>query len=141
MPSEMADDPKRPRPDEDDADDESAEDDDDAARRERDERTFKDDLEIADEFEPTLDVPLPISDTRAPERDLAQAIILAAASLLKMHLGDDRSARSLCARAVALLLRVPPATARAHGIDVVRLVADLERALRGGSWPHLRPIS
>jgi hypothetical protein len=78
---------------------------------------------------------------RAPERDLAQAIILAAASLLKMHLGDDRSAQSLCARAVALLLRVPPATARAHGIDVVRLVAELERALRGGSWPHLRPVS
>jgi hypothetical protein len=68
MPSEMADDPKRPRPDEDDADDESAEDDDDAARRERDERTFKDDLEIADEFEPTLDVPLPISDKRSPKR-------------------------------------------------------------------------
>jgi hypothetical protein len=69
MTSEMADDPKRPRRDEDDADDdESAEADEDAARRERDERAFKDDLEIADEFEPTLDVPLPISDKRSPKR-------------------------------------------------------------------------
>ncbi len=74
---------------------------------------------------------------RSPERDLAQAIILAAASLLRAHLGDDRSASALCARAVALLVRVSPATARAHGVDAVRLVADLERALRGGPWPRL----
>ena len=65
MTSEMPDDPKHPRKDEDDADDESAEDDEDAARRQRDEKKFKDDLEIADEFEPTLDVPLPISDKRS----------------------------------------------------------------------------
>jgi hypothetical protein len=68
MTSEMADDPKRPRRDDDDADDESAEDEEDAARRESDERTFKDDLEIADEFEPTLDVPLPVSDKRSRKR-------------------------------------------------------------------------
>jgi len=68
MTSEMADDPKRPRRDEDDADDESAEDEEDAARRESDEKKFKDDLEIADEFEPTLDVPLPISDERSRKR-------------------------------------------------------------------------
>jgi predicted metal-dependent hydrolase len=74
---------------------------------------------------------------RTPERDLAQAIILAAASLLRAHLGDDRSAAALCSRAVSLLLRIPPATARAHGIDAVRLVADLERALRGGPRPRL----
>ena len=67
MTSEMADDPKRPRRD-DDADDESAEDDEDAARRERDESNLKDDLEIADEFEPTLDVPLPISDKPSRKR-------------------------------------------------------------------------
>ncbi len=78
---------------------------------------------------------------RTPERDLAQAIILAAASLLRAHLGDDRSATTLCARAVSLLLRVPPATARVRGVDTVRLVADLERALRGGAWPRLRPLS
>jgi hypothetical protein len=72
-----------------------------------------------------------------PERDLAQAIIVAAASLLRAHLGDDRSAAKLCSRAVSLLLRVPPATARAHGIDTVRLVADLERALRGGARPRI----
>ena len=65
MTSEMADDPKRPRRDE---DDEAAEDDEDAARRERDERTLKRDLEIADEFEPTLDVPLPISDKPSRKR-------------------------------------------------------------------------
>jgi hypothetical protein len=73
----------------------------------------------------------------SPERDLAQAIILASASLLRAHLGDDRSAATLCRRAVTLLVRVSPATARAHGIDVVRLVADLERALRGGPSPRL----
>ena len=72
-----------------------------------------------------------------PDRDLAQAIILTAASLLRAHLGDDRSAALLCTRAVSLLLRVPPATARVHGIDAVRLVADLERAMRGGAWPRL----
>ena len=68
MTSELANDPKRPRRDEDDPDDESAEDDEDAAARERDERKFKDDLEIADEFEPTLDVPLPISDKPSRKR-------------------------------------------------------------------------
>jgi len=68
MPSELANDPKRPHRDEDDVEDESPEDDEDAARRERDERTFKDDLEIADEFEPTLDVPLPISDKPTRKR-------------------------------------------------------------------------
>ena len=68
MTSEMAADPKRPRRDDDDADDESAEDDEDAASREREERKFKDDLEIADEFEPTLDVPLPISDKPSRKR-------------------------------------------------------------------------
>jgi hypothetical protein len=74
---------------------------------------------------------------RSPERDLAQAIILAAASLLKAHVGDDHSAGALCARAVRLLVRVPPATARAHGVDAARLADDLERALRGGPWPRL----
>jgi hypothetical protein len=78
---------------------------------------------------------------RSPERDLAQAIILAAASLLRAHLGDDRSAATLCARAVGLFVRVSPATARAHGVDVVRVVADLERALRGGPWPRLGSLS
>jgi hypothetical protein len=69
MRSELANDPKRPRRDEDDLDDESAEDDEDAARRERDESKFKDDLaEIADEFEPTLDVPLPVSDKPSRKR-------------------------------------------------------------------------
>jgi hypothetical protein len=68
MTSEMADDPKRPRRDDSDADDESTEDDEDAARRERDDRAFKHDLEIADEFEPTLDVPLPVSDKRSRKR-------------------------------------------------------------------------
>ena len=69
MPSELANDPRRPHRDEDDADDDSAEDDEDAARRERDERKFKDDLvEIADEFEPTLDVPLPVSDKPSRKR-------------------------------------------------------------------------
>jgi len=69
MTSELANDPKRPPRDDDDADDESAEDDEDAARRERDERNFKDDLvEIADEFEPTLDVPLPVSDKPTRKR-------------------------------------------------------------------------
>ena len=67
MTSEMADDPKRPRRD-DDAEDEAAEDDEDAARQERDGRRFNHDLEIADEFEPTLDVPLPISDKPARKR-------------------------------------------------------------------------
>jgi hypothetical protein len=61
MPSEMADDPKRPDDDE-AADDETAE---DAARRARDEQRFKEELENADEFEPTLDVPLPVSDKRS----------------------------------------------------------------------------
>jgi hypothetical protein len=74
---------------------------------------------------------------RSPDRDLAQAIILAAASLLRAHLGDESSAAMLCARAVALLLRIPPATARAHGIDAARLITELERALRGGPWPRL----
>jgi predicted metal-dependent hydrolase len=74
---------------------------------------------------------------RSPERDLAQAIILAAAALLRSHMGDDRSAATLCARAVALLVRVSPATARAHGVDAARLAGDLERALRGGPWPRL----
>jgi hypothetical protein len=74
---------------------------------------------------------------KTPERDLAQAIILAAAALLRSHLGDERSAATLCARAVALLVRVSPATARARGIDAPRLAADLERALRGGAWPRL----
>ena len=73
----------------------------------------------------------------SPERDLAQGIILASAALLKAHLGDDRSAAALCERAVGLLLRVSPATARTHRVDVVRLVAELERALRGGRWPRL----
>ena len=69
MRSELANDPKRPRRDEDDLDDESAEDDEDAAQRERDERKFKDDLvENADEFEPTLDVPLPVSDKPSRKR-------------------------------------------------------------------------
>ena len=69
MTSELANDPKRPHRDDDDADDESAEDDEDAALRDRDERKFKDDLvEIADEFEPTLDVPLPISDKPSRKR-------------------------------------------------------------------------
>ena len=68
MTSELANDPRRPHRDEDDADNESAEDDEDAARREHDERKFKDDLEIADEFEPTLDVPLPISDKPTRKR-------------------------------------------------------------------------
>ncbi len=67
MASEMADETKRPRRD-DDAEDESAEADEDDARRERDARKFKDDLEIADEFEPTLDVPLPISDKPSRKR-------------------------------------------------------------------------
>ena len=74
MPAELGNDPKRPDRDEDDVDDEPADDDDDAPPQDRDGRKFKDDLEIADEFEPTLDVPLPISDkpsrkpTRKPSR-------------------------------------------------------------------------
>ena len=68
MPSELANDPKRPRRDDDEAEDESVEDDEDAARRESDERTLQRDLEIADEFEPTLDVPLPISDKPSRKR-------------------------------------------------------------------------
>ena len=69
MPSEMADDPKRPRrDDEDDAADEPADDEEDAAQRQREERRFKEDLELADEFEPTLDVPLPVSDKPTRKR-------------------------------------------------------------------------
>ena len=68
MPS-VANDPKRPHRDDDDVDDESAEDEEDAARREHEARKFKDDLvEIADEFEPTLDVPLPVSDKPSRKR-------------------------------------------------------------------------
>ena len=68
MPSELANDPKRPDRDQDEPDDESAEDDEAAARRAQDERTLKHDLEIADEFEPTLDVPLPVSDKPSRKR-------------------------------------------------------------------------
>ena len=67
MTSELPDDPKRPRRDDDDAD-ETAEDDEDAARRQQDERSFKEELEIADEFEPTLDVPLPVSDKKSSRK-------------------------------------------------------------------------
>jgi hypothetical protein len=68
MPSELANDPKRPGRDEDDVDDESAEDDEDDSARDRDAGALKRDLEIADEFEPTLDVPLPISDKPSRKR-------------------------------------------------------------------------
>ena len=64
----LANDPKRPHRDEEEADDESAEDDEDAAGQDGDERTFKRDLENADEFEPTLDVPLPVSDKPSRKR-------------------------------------------------------------------------
>jgi hypothetical protein len=66
MTSELPDDPKRPRRDDEEAVDEDAEEEDEAERRQRDrdERAFHDDLENADEFEPTLDVPLPIADKR-----------------------------------------------------------------------------
>ena len=68
MTSELPDDPKRPRRDDDEDADETAEDDEDAAQRQQDERRFKEELEIADEFEPTLDVPLPVSDKRSRKR-------------------------------------------------------------------------
>jgi hypothetical protein len=68
MTSELANDPKRPPRDDDEADDESPEADEDDAARDRDERKFQHDLEIADEFEPTLDVPLPISDKPSRKR-------------------------------------------------------------------------
>jgi hypothetical protein len=64
----VANDPKRPHEDDDDVDDEPAEDDEDAAARDRDARKFEHDLEIADEFEPTLDVPLPVSDKPSRKR-------------------------------------------------------------------------
>jgi hypothetical protein len=67
MTSELADDPKRPRKD--DEDEDESDDDEDAARRERDARKFQDDLETADEFEPTLDVPLPVSDKPSRKRN------------------------------------------------------------------------
>jgi hypothetical protein len=71
MTSELPDDPKRPRPDEDDAvDDEAVDegtDDDEAERlqREQEERAFKDELENEDEFEPTLEVPIAVPTKRS----------------------------------------------------------------------------
>ncbi len=73
MTSEMPDDPKRPGRDDDDAVDDDAEEEDDDTKaereqRERDDRTFKDELENADEFEPTLDVPLPTTNKSSRKR-------------------------------------------------------------------------
>jgi hypothetical protein len=63
MTSEHPDDPTRPRKD----DDEAVDEDDEAAEREREgaDRAFEHELENADEFEPTLDVPLPIGAPRS----------------------------------------------------------------------------
>ncbi len=68
MKSELPDDPKRPRRDDDETVDDAAEDDEDdeePQESDRDDRAFGDELENADDFEPTLDVPLPVTQKRS----------------------------------------------------------------------------
>jgi uncharacterized protein len=75
------------------------------------------------------------------ERDLVQAIILAAGAVLKRHMGDERSSDLLVNRAIENLVNVGAMTGRQFGIDTVRLTSDLEALRQGGPWPTIRPAT
>lgn len=74
------------------------------------------------------------------DRELLQALIQAAAFVIKRHTGSDRAARHLLERSTRRLGEVARRSGRVHrGVDVVALVARLQAFDTGGPWPVIGP--
>jgi predicted metal-dependent hydrolase len=69
---------------------------------------------------------------------LTQGLIQSAASVLKRHMGHEKSADYLMVRATEKLLSVAEESASfCRGVELLDFVAQMERFKEGGEWPQI----
>ena len=69
---------------------------------------------------------------------LTQGLIQSAASVLKRHMGHEKSADYLMLRATDKLLSVADETGgHCRGVELLDFVDQMERFKQGGAWPQI----